>query len=196
MTVPPEPPPGDRGAESARGRGAHQPSDTEVDAAFAQIVSEWDGAEPSWPGGSPPRRGPLPLGTGRPAPQPPPEPSPPPTTAQPPADQPAQPDLVAPQPVPDDTPQDATAEQADADEGHYEPPEPPPVPALHRATVGALALIVLGVVLLLVPGVVGLGSPVGFPLGLLSVTGGLAWLLARLRTGPPTDSGWDDGAQV
>jgi hypothetical protein len=90
-------------------------------------------------------------------------------------------------------------EVADAeseDEGHYEPPDPPPVPAPHRATIGALALMALGVFLLVAPGVIGLSSATGFTLALLSITGGLAWLLARLRPGPPTDSGWDDGAQL
>ena len=82
------------------------------------------------------------------------------------------------------------------DEGHYDPPEPPPVPPPHRATVGALVLIALGAFLLLAPGVIGLSSSTGLTLALLSITGGLAWLLSRLRPGPPTGSGWDDGAQI
>lgn len=85
---------------------------------------------------------------------------------------------------------------ANEDEGHFEPPEPPPVPSLHRATVGAIVLIAIGVFLLLAPGVIGLAGSTGYTLGLLSITGGLAWLLSRLRPGPPHDSGWDDGAQL
>lgn len=91
---------------------------------------------------------------------------------------------------------DPEPEMVEEDEGHYEPPEPPPVPKPHQATVGALAIIALGVLLLLSPGLVGFTTRVGFPLGLLGVTGGLAWLLLHLRPGPPPDSGWDDGAQL
>ena len=70
------------------------------------------------------------------------------------------------------------------------------MPSLHRATVGALALIALGLFLVFVPGVIGLAATTGDALGLRSIPGGLAWLLSRLRPGPPTDSGWDAGAQV
>lgn len=88
------------------------------------------------------------------------------------------------------------APEVEDDEGHYEPPEPPPVPRLHQATVGALALVALGALLLLAPGLIGFTTDAGFPLGLLSLTGGLAWLLLRLRSGPPPGSGWDNGARL
>jgi hypothetical protein len=111
---------------------------------------------------------------------------------------PAWPVVATPTPPPAATaePEPVVEVAEDEDEGHFDPPEPPPVPAPHRATIGALALMALGVFLLVAPGVIGLSSATGFTLALLSITGGLAWLLARLRPGPPTDSGWDDGAQI
>ncbi len=184
MTVPPaEPPPGDREAKppghdqpapnpAAGNPPAREPTDSEVDATFAAIIAGWNAIPGGWSQDSPPAQP-------KPAAQPKP-------TARPP-----EPDLVEAEVL-----GAGDAEQEGGDEGHYEPPEPPPVPTLARATLGALALILLGAMLLIVPGVVGLASSVGFPLGLISVTGGLAWLLARLGPGPPTDSGWDDGAQI
>jgi hypothetical protein len=77
---------------------------------------------------------------------------------------------------------------------HYVPPDPPPLPALRRGTIAALALIVLGVVLLVVPGLFGLTGAIGTPLALIVMCSGAGWLVLRMRSGPPPDSGWDDGA--
>lgn len=89
----------------------------------------------------------------------------------------------------------ASAEQS-AEEEHYIPPEPPPMPALRPRTVGGLLLIALGVLLLIAPGVAGLTELIGTPLGLLTLAGGIGWLVLGLRQGPPPDSGWDNGAQL
>lgn len=162
-------PPPDRPGDGDRPAG-----DRDVDASFAAIVSGWDGPAPRWP-------------------EPPAEP-PPAAVREP---EPAQRGAAAPG---DDTAPEADtaseADTADADEGHYEPPEPPPVPRLAQATFGALGLIALAALLLLAPGTVGLTSGAGFPLGLIALSGGLGWLLLRLRSGPGPDSGWDDGAQL
>jgi hypothetical protein len=83
-----------------------------------------------------------------------------------------------------------------ADEEHFVPPEPPPLPRPQPATVGAGLLFVLGVVLIAAPTLIGLSAQYGLPLGLLSITAAIAWLVARLRPGPPPDADPDDGAQV
>lgn len=82
------------------------------------------------------------------------------------------------------------------DEGHYIPPEPPPFPVLRASTIAALGLFVLGIVLLVAPGLFGLQSHVGTPLSLVALCAGVGWLILRMRNTPPPDSGWDDGAQV
>lgn len=82
------------------------------------------------------------------------------------------------------------------DEGHYVPPEPPPLPTLRPATLGALGVVVLGVFFVLSPSLLYFDSAIMLPLGLVCIGGGIVWLLSRLRTGPSQDDGWDDGAQV
>ncbi len=85
---------------------------------------------------------------------------------------------------------------ATGDDDHYVPPEPPPLPALQPRTIGGLLVLAVGVLLLLAPGVLGVSERLAMPLGLLTLTGGFVWLALGLRSGPPPDSGWDDGAQL
>ncbi|GAB3281318.1 hypothetical protein [Parasphingorhabdus pacifica] len=80
------------------------------------------------------------------------------------------------------------------DEGHYDPPEPPPMPPPRPTTIGGIAVIGIGVVLLLVPGLAGLGSTVALPMGLVAISAGISWLLFRIRQSPPDPD--DDGAQL
>lgn len=80
-------------------------------------------------------------------------------------------------------------------EDHYVPPEPPPFPRPTPAILGAAALVTLGIVLIAWPSLIGLSTRYGLPLGLISFSGAVVWLIAHLRQGPPED-GWDDGAQV
>jgi hypothetical protein len=94
------------------------------------------------------------------------------------------------------TTDDQPTPPVDEDDDHFVPPEPPPLPRPRPATIGAVLLIALGIVLLAVPSMIGFSEQYGLPLGLLSITGAIVWLVARLRQGPPTDSGWDDGAQI
>ena len=82
------------------------------------------------------------------------------------------------------------------DDNHYVPPEPPPLPTLQPRTIGGLLVLAVGVLLLLAPGVLGVAERLATPLGLLTLTGGFVWLALGLRSGPPPDSGWDDGAQL
>lgn len=88
-------------------------------------------------------------------------------------------------------PRDSTSPD---DEGHYEPPEPPPIPTPRPTTIGGIAVIGIGVILLLVPGLAGMGSTVALPLGLVAISAGISWLLFRIRQGPPNSG--DDGAQL
>lgn len=85
---------------------------------------------------------------------------------------------------------------AAGDDDHYVPPEPPPLPTLQPRTIGGLLVLAVGVLLLLAPGVLGLAERLATPFGLLTLTGGFVWLALGLRSGPPPDSGWDDGAQL
>ncbi|SEQ68004.1 hypothetical protein SAMN05216188_104285 [Lentzea xinjiangensis] len=105
--------------------------------------------------------------------------------------------------APDDTADDLPPEPEDEperrdrdDEDHYVPPEPPPFPALRASTFAALGLFVLGILLLVVPGLFGLQPSIGTPLSLVALCAGVGWLILRMRNTPPPDSGWDDGAQV
>lgn len=96
----------------------------------------------------------------------------------------------------EDAPEPVPGRVAPAHDDHYVPPEPPPLPVLRPRTVGGLVVLAVGVVLLLAPGVIGLAGNMSMPLGLLLLTGGFGWLALGLRTDPPPDSGWDDGAQL
>jgi hypothetical protein len=105
-------------------------------------------------------------------------------------------------PVSEDVDDDSSDNQADraesgepadpADDEHFEPPPPPPFPRLHRKTVAAIASILVGLVILATNFD---GGSFTF-LAVLAILAGLASLVWRMHDGPPTDSGWDDGAVV
>lgn len=84
----------------------------------------------------------------------------------------------------------------DVGDDHYVPPEPPPLPTLRPRTIGGLLALAAGLLLLLAPGVIDLSEGAATPLGLLTLAGAVGWLALGLRSGPPSDSGWDDGAQL
>jgi hypothetical protein len=84
----------------------------------------------------------------------------------------------------------------DADDEHFVPPEPPPLPRLRPGTIFGILLLAIGVLLLAAPGLIGLAPRIGTPLALVSLAAGIGWLVLRMRQGPPPDSGWDDGAQL
>jgi hypothetical protein len=84
-----------------------------------------------------------------------------------------------------------------AEDEHYVPPEPPPLPKLGPPAVVGLVLLALGLILVLAPGWLGVGPAYGLPLGLLTLASGLGWLVLRLWPDPPEPpSGPDDGAIV
>ena len=73
-----------------------------------------------------------------------------------------------------------------------EPPAPPPFPRFRKSTLGAFAAIAFGLVILALHVDGGSFTPVA----LIAILGGVVSLVYNMRQGPPTDSGWDDGAVV
>jgi hypothetical protein len=102
--------------------------------------------------------------------------------------------VVSEEPRDDPPPPPAERSVLDAPEEHYEPPPPPPLPVLAPATLYALLLLVLGVLLVFWPGTVGLSADVGLVLGVGSVAGGVFVLVSRMRERSVDDG--DDGAVV
>lgn len=160
---------------SARHNSSDGPED--IDAAFAEIVAdlERDTKFGKWPGKDDDAQ-----------PHPSPEEQTPPAAS-----------------APDETkPVEPPAEQGPRDwapaaeeEEHFVPPEPPPLPIPRPATFLGVGIVVLGVLVLLIPGLAGIAATVKLPLGLVLISAGIGWLLFRLRHTPPSDSD-DDGAQV
>ncbi|WP_216216369.1 hypothetical protein [Amycolatopsis aidingensis] len=91
--------------------------------------------------------------------------------------------------------QGGTAGTEDEDE-HYVPPEPPPLPKPRKGAIVVLLFFVVALVLLIAPGLVGLSSSVGTPLGLLGLAAAIALLLLRVKQGPPDGADPSTGAQV
>jgi hypothetical protein len=77
-----------------------------------------------------------------------------------------------------------------ATEDHFVPPPPPPLPRLRRVTILSLLAIVVGLVVIATDFD---GGSLDW-LALLAILGGGAALVWHVKDGPPTDSGWDDGA--
>lgn len=198
MTAPDPDAPGPDGIRpDAGGRRPDLPDD--VDAAFASIVADWaaDGA-PRWPDAEPPQApeartddGPSSgLGTVTP-----------PHGRRPPSPEAPSPSARRDRPRPDRPLPDPQADghrrhvpPTPPEDEHYVPPEPPPLPRLGLSSLLGLALLVVGVVLLAVPGL--LGGPVGLGIvpGLLAMTAGLGWLVFGLRRHREPEDGPDDGA--
>jgi hypothetical protein len=102
--------------------------------------------------------------------------------------------VVSEEPRDDPPPPPAERSVLDAPDEHYEPPPPPPLPVLAPATLYALLLLLVGVLLVLRPGTIGLSVDVGLVLGVASVAGGVFVLVSRMRERSIDDG--DDGAVV
>ena len=94
----------------------------------------------------------------------------------------------APPPVPHEAP------ILDRPDEHYEPPPPPPLPVPAPASLYAVLLVTLGVLLVGAPGVLRLSADVGLILGVAAIAGGVAMLVSRMRD--RSDDDGDDGAVV
>jgi hypothetical protein len=80
---------------------------------------------------------------------------------------------------------------------HFVPPEPPPLPRIGPPAAVGITLLVLGLTLVIAPGVVGISNVYRLPLGLLALASGLGWLVLRLWPAPPDERDEDDdGAQI
>lgn len=84
----------------------------------------------------------------------------------------------------------------DADQEHFEPPEPPPVPRPRGRTVAALLCLVAGIVLLVRPGLLTLASDAALVLSVLLLFGGAGLLVWGLRSRRDGGDDPDDGAVV
>ncbi|HEY3714963.1 MAG TPA: hypothetical protein VGL39_10590 [Jatrophihabitantaceae bacterium] len=81
------------------------------------------------------------------------------------------------------------------DEEHYVPPAPPPLPRLAGATVFALFVLALSIVLLAIGDNFGLDPDFAFLAGVAGILVGAGMLIMRLRARPPDDED-DDGAVI
>lgn len=89
--------------------------------------------------------------------------------------------------------------ERDADQEHYTPPEPPPIPRPGRRTVGALLLLALGLFLLLWPDLLPAAADLVTVVGVLFFLAGSTMLFLGLRKhsgDPDNGEGWDDGAEL
>lgn len=87
-------------------------------------------------------------------------------------------------------------EVAEPEEEGYDRPAPPPLPRISKGTAGAVAAIAFGLFMLLAPGALNLDPNVGLTVGVLSVVGGIAFLIWHMHDGPPAEDRPDDGAVV
>ncbi|ATY10779.1 hypothetical protein CU254_10080 [Amycolatopsis sp. AA4] len=181
-----------------RGKGADGPED--VDATFAEIVADlraegvgvfldedpFSGAEPDAPSGTEPE-----AGKARPKPA-----ADPPAPAAPPAAPPSVSSSEGWRTGGADW--DTTMFSGDPaeDDEHYVPPEPPPLPRWRKGAFVVLLFFVVGLLLLIVPNLIGVGPALATPLGILSLATGIALLLLRVRQGPPPGADPSNGAQV
>lgn len=137
---------------------------------FEAIVAGWrrEGAVPTWPGDE-----------------------------RPPAEPPRTPPFAAPPVAPSVAPPPHRPYEPEPGIEHFVPPEPPPLPRIGPPAAVGITLLVLGLTLVISPGVVGVSDVYGLPLGLLALASGLGWLVLRLWPAPPDGRDEDDdGAQV
>ncbi len=86
-----------------------------------------------------------------------------------------------------------------ADDAHFVPPDPPPVPRPKRRTVVALLILAVGFLMLIRPGLLQVTPDAVLVLGISCVVGGFGLLIygLRPRSADPDDAdGWDDGARL
>lgn len=68
-----------------------------------------------------------------------------------------------------------------SDDDHFTPPEPPPLPRLRPATLGAVLLMLAGLTLIVFPTLLVIDTQLTMVLGLVMLAGGAVTLVSRLR---------------
>ncbi|MGY1603395.1 hypothetical protein [Geodermatophilus sp. SYSU D00815] len=96
--------------------------------------------------------------------------------------------------LPPAPPPPAEPDVLDRPDEHFEPPPPPPVGLPSPASLYAVLLVAVGVLLVWAPGVIGLSQDLGLFLGVAAVAGGVYVAVSRMRD--RTDDDGDDGAVV
>jgi len=88
--------------------------------------------------------------------------------------------------------------EREADEAHFEPPEPPPLPRPKGRTIGGLLMLLGGIVLLVRPGLLAVGFDLTMVISVILILGGAVILLTGIwkRNSGSDADGWDDGAVV
>ena len=92
-----------------------------------------------------------------------------------------------------------TEAELQADDAHFVPPDPPPVPLPKRRTVVALLVLAVGFLMLIRPSLLQVAPDVVLVLGIAFLVGGFGLLIygLRPRSSDPDDAdGWDDGARL
>lgn len=88
--------------------------------------------------------------------------------------------------------------ERDADQEHFTPPDPPPLPRPKLRTVGSVLMILTGILLLARPGILAVAPDLALILAVLLIVGGAVLLVTGIwrRRGGNGGDGWDDGAVV
>ena len=93
--------------------------------------------------------------------------------------------------------------ERDADQEHFTPPDPPPLPRPKLRTIGSVLMIVGGILLLARPGILAVAPDLAMILAVLLIVGGVVLLLTGIWRrrgggggGDGDGDGWDDGAVV
>ncbi|MDP9845227.1 hypothetical protein [Streptosporangium lutulentum] len=96
-----------------------------------------------------------------------------------------------------ETDAESDSEQTEDDEGHYVPPQPPPLPKTDATAKIAWTALFGGPAYLLLSAALNWHLQ-GWMLftAVAAFIGGFVALVVRMGDGPPSDSGWDDGAVI